>query len=376
MNPIITIKDHGSFTQVDLEVAKKLLNKNAHPHLYPVNEGDNQDLPSLKYLDTILMDAEVIQKKGILGHEQPVRSAGINPEYPKLKQDIDETGWRLYGFPISVREVDGEYYLMDGRTKDSILSEKKFKNRIVNVYRCSDSDALIAGLDLNLTNPPAGVAKEIDIIDAAHYAIKHGFLEVDEVAILEWIEKACKHSSISRKKRDQMRWRVFYNYDNKTGILPRAWAKDTEVTAWLKTHNYINNNKVMYLPFAASSPSKALISAAALAQENPGKEIRIVLYVSKLEGYDLKKCYVKAVLEFKESFYSKLSQVSFAYFNGKQPQDFPVKLYGSVPSNIPEICDDMDKMIIFGKNDNCINRAYLTNLALNQFFDVVDEDEE
>jgi len=376
MKPIVEIKEHGAFTDQDLQTAKTLLNKEAHPHLYPKKAGDNKDLPSLKYIDTLVIPSEAIQRNTTLGHEQPVRSSGANPEKPKLKQDIEETGWRLYCIPIAVREVDGDYYLMDGRTKDDILLDKKVKNRIVNVYTCDDGDALLSGLDLNLTQPPAGVAKEIDIIDAAHYAIKEGLLAVDEEEILEWVNKACKHSSISKKKRDQLRWRIFYNKQSKNGLLPKAWLTGAEVSTWLKTHNYIDNAKVMYLPFAASSASKALIAAAALAQENPGKEIRLVLYVSKLEGYDLRKCYVQAILKFKRDFFSKLSQISFAYFNGKQPLDFPVKLYGCVPSRISEVCEDMEKLIIFGKNDQNINEQYLSTLGLSNLFELDSNDTE
>jgi hypothetical protein len=188
MKPIVEIKEHGAFTDQDLQTAKTLLNKEAHPHLYPKKAGDNKDLPSLKYIDTIIIPSEAIQRNTTLGHEQPVRSYGANPEKPKLKQDIEETGWRLYCIPIAVREVDGDYYLMDGRPKDDILLDKKVKNRIVNVYTCDDGDALLSGLDLNLTQPPAGIAKEIDIIDAAHYAIKEGLLAVDEEEILEVTE--------------------------------------------------------------------------------------------------------------------------------------------------------------------------------------------
>lgn len=377
MEPIVQIKNYGSFTNEHLNTAKNLLNKEAHPHLYPTKAGDNPDSPSLVYIDTILIDSNSIERKTIHGHEQEVRVGGLNPNIQQLRNSINDCGWLLWAFPISVREVDGKYYFLDGRTKDIILQERSFKNRIVNVYKCDDIDALNTGLDANMsTTPPAGKAKETDIVQAGCYAILSGLLEYDEESILSWVNRICKRSSVTKKKRDQLRWKIFHNVTNKNGILPRAWINSGEVSTWLKTHNFIDNQKVMYLPFAASSPSKAIFAAAEASLENPNTEIRIVLYISKLEGYDLRQCYVNSVLRFKRIFHSKLNSLSLVYFSGSTPQNVKVKLYGVVPSNIEDICDNMDEMIIFGKNDANISQKYLDNLKLNSYFEIENNDED
>jgi hypothetical protein len=46
------------------------------------------------------------------------------------------------------------------------------------------------------------------------------------------------------------------------------------------------------------------------------------------------------------------------------------------PSNIDFVCPDMDKMIIFGKNDKNISSKFLDTLKLNSVFDLVTSDEE
>jgi len=64
-----------------------------------------------------------------------------------------------------------------------------------------------------------------------------------------------------------------------------------------------------------------------------------------------------------------LNDISSTYFDNTKPMDFKVKLYGCLPSNIEDVCEDMDKLIVFGKNDQKINSNYLTSQSLNSFFD-------
>jgi hypothetical protein len=93
-------------------------------------------------------------------------------------------------------------------------------------------------------------------------------------------------------------------------------------------------------------------------------------------GYDLDKFYVKSMVKFKTEWYRFLTEISNGYFDNTLPVDTRIKLYGCVPSNIKGICDDMDHMIIFGKNDQKIDDSYFTNSALSQFLDVDNEEDE
>jgi hypothetical protein len=160
-------------------------------------------------------------------------------------------------------------------------------------------------------------------------------------------------------------------------LLPRNWANVGEVSAWLKEYNYVDNAKVVYLPFSSSSPKKAIFAAASLLQQNTGKEVRVVIYVSKYKGYDLKDCYINAVLKFKKSWYEDLSKVGKGFFDDSTgPLDDKIKLYGSVPARIEDICPDDTKLIIFGKNDQKINENYLSVKSLNSLFDIEEEEDE
>ena len=90
----------------------------------------------------------------------------------------------------------------------------------------------------------------------------------------------------------------------------------------------------------------------------------------------MKQCYVNAVLKFKRIYRGKLSAISYAFFKGSIPLNDRIELYGVVPSNIDFVCPDMDKMIIFGKNDKNISSKFLDTLKLNSVFDLVTSDEE
>ena len=70
----------------------------------------------------------------------------------------------------------------------------------------------------------------------------------------------------------------------------------------------------------------------------------------------------------------KLSQVSYAFFGNKLLTNQRIKLYGCIPA-LSEL-GDLDKLIIFGKNDDKINMDYLTSRSLNSFFDTEEEGEE
>jgi hypothetical protein len=298
-----------------------------------------------------------------------------------LKHDITENGFRLYDKPIFVRRTTGgKFALVDGRTKDKILHERKFKNRICVVIEIDSSELELFSKRLNAGegNSPAGLIKEVDIVKFLHREIQSGNLELNQLVILECINKICGTGKFSGKKRSDLSWQIF-NHANAiatSNLLPIAWANNKEVDSWLTRTNYIETPTVVYLPYAASSPMKAVFAAAQLSREKPNKEIRVVIYVSKLNGYDLKDCYLKAVLKFKDLWYDYMALLSHTYYSdAKQSQD-KVKLFGCVPNNIEDVCEDMDKLIIFGKNDQKINNNYLVGQNLSAFFDLEDEDGE
>jgi hypothetical protein len=375
MKTIIPIKQYGLFTEEDRLTVKSLLRQEAFPQFYT-----NIEFKSLKFEDVLLIDESLIERD-IIGSSQTSREEGLNPKYDELKQDITENGFRLYDKPIFVRRTTGgKFALVDGRTKDKILHERKFKNRICVVIEIDVSELELFSKRLNAGegNSPAGLIKEVDIVKFLHREIESGNLELDQLLILECINKICGTGKFSGKKRSDLSFQIF-NHANAiltSSLMPIAWANNKEVESWLTKTNYIETPTVVYLPYAASSPMKAVFAAAELSKEKPNKEIRVIIYVSKLTGYDLKDCYIKAILKFKKLWSYYMFLLSHTYYSDAKQNEDKVKLYGCVPNNIDDICDNMDKLIIFGKNDQKINGNYLVGQNLNAFFNLEDEDGE
>lgn len=373
MKTIIDIKNNGEFTNDDVETVKLFLRKEAFPQFYT-----DVEFKSLKYIDVLRINSASIDRDSMT-NKQKVRAHGLNYKYDDLKADILENGFKLYEKPIFVRRKGPIYELLDGRTKDKILEEKKFKNRICVVVEIADYEVTEYGERLNAgeDSSPAGLVTEIDLINLAQERIQDGELDLDPDEILKWINKCCGRGKFSTTKRTEIAFKLFHqqNAIMNSGLLPSAWANKHNVESWLEENKYIETPNVVYLPYASSSPIKAFFAAAALSQQKPGKEIRLVIYVSKLSGYDLKKCYINAILKFKKYWYSYMDLIAHTYYSGCKPQDVKVKLYGCMPSNIADVCEDTGDLIVFGKNDQNINENYLTNQGLNTFFDLDEEDD-
>jgi hypothetical protein len=75
-------------------------------------------------------------------------------------------------------------------------------------------------------------------------------------------------------------------------------------------------------------------------------------------------------------WYEYMDLLSKNYYNGANYTSNKVKLYGCIPSHIEDVCEDMEKLIVFGKNDQKINDNYLSGQSLSAFFDLDEEEEE
>jgi hypothetical protein len=376
MEVIIPVRNHGKFTESDRATVELFLRKEAFPQFYT-----NEVFTSLEFEGVQLVEENLIIRQGE-GASQIIRAEGLNPKYDDIKTDINENGWRLYEKPLFVtrEKIGGKFKLLDGVTKDKILAEKKFKNRICVVVKIDEREEREYGNRLNAgeDSSPAGLIKEVDIISLVNHHIREKFIEIDVDEIKQLIDKICGKGKFSAKRRSDLSWQIFHQQNAivSSSLLPRAWANNEDVNSWLTRTNYIETPTVIYLPYAASASMKAVFAAAKLSQQKPGKEVRVVIYVSKLSGYDLKKCYLEAVLKFKEQWYEYMDLLGTTYYNGAQPSNLRVVLYGCVPCNIEDVCEDMDKLIVFGKNDQKINNSYLMGQNLVSFFNMNGEEDE
>jgi hypothetical protein len=380
MQTLVPIKKNGSFTEQHLETAKEfdLINQGLYPEYY-----DDSEFKSIVYHGLHLIDSSSIERN-VHGTSQSVRADGKNDKYDEISAEMESYGYKLGGGKFlwikPHTEKPGRYLIVDGKTKDKILEEKKFKNRICHVIDIDDSECVQFGNRLNSgeDSPAAGLVKEVDIITAANNQIRDGLLELNVDDIHEFINKALGRGKFGKKKRLDLANQI-YSHEaaiQTSGLLPTAWVSGADVSNWMTANKYIETPTVKYLVVAASSPMKAFIAAAKESRQNPGKEIRVVVYVSKLNGYILKKCYIDTILKFKAFWYDYLSVVSVAYFNNAKSTDHNIKLYGCVPSNIQDICEDMEKLIVFGKNDQKIDINYISNTSLNMFFEEEEDQEE
>ena len=376
MQTIINVKTHGQFTQEQLDLADSLIARESYPQYYT-----NEVFDSLVVEGLMLIDADLIARSSI-GNTQSVRYHGISDEYDTLKSDIIENGWRLYEKPILVKRIPGtgKFKLLDGVTKDKILFEMKFKNRICMVVDCHEDEEKLIGQRWNSgeDKSPAGLIKEADIINLLQELIRDNKIVLDYKDIKNTIDKICGKGKFSDKKRTDLAYLILHQETaiQNSSLRPIVFSSGKEVESWLVANKYIETPTVVYIPYAASSPIKAYFAAAKLSQQKPGKEVRLVVYVSKLSGYNMQKCYINAISKFKTSWFDNLDLISNTYYNGAKYKDDKVVLYGCIPANIEDICEEKDKMIIFGKNDQKINDSYFTNKSMSTLFDLEEEEDE
>lgn len=380
------IVKHGSFTDKDLAIVKNLLNKEAYPQFYKPHDGTEYSLPpGIEYVNTILIDAKSLTREGTIGSSQPVRSSGGNQHREELSRDIFETGWKLFCNPICVIQVNNKTIFLDGRTKDKILQEVKYTNRIVNLYKfvgeyendpdLQDDAIEDFGLEGNEEPYTAGYNVQEDFFEVGKKKVSRGTLEPTQISILSWVNKRAR--SFSKQKREDIATRIFNHFSNSNaGLEVESWTPE-EADVWMKKNNYISIGSVIYTVVSAEVASKALFSASKLAQENPGKEIRVVLHTGHLTGWDRPKTYVNKIQKFKTEWYLKLSQISFGFFKGTAFTDSPIKLYGVLPANLNNLCEDDGKLIIFGKNDQKIENFNSNRISsnLSRYFELEELEE-
>jgi hypothetical protein len=378
MSTIVPLSKYYSFTEDDLEISKQFLDthKLSYPHLY---EADLYN-KSFKFIKRDLIDADAITTRmgKEKGNVQDVRLSGLNPEYPEMKVDLEEFGYRLYCTPIAIRKTsDGKYVILNGRTRDKILSGLKIKNRIVDIYECDDATALKFGIASNNERPPAGLATSSDIIEAAKISIRNGWIDSNYDDVYEWVSEACGTRFVEGKRREMVNQVVNHvaALENDQTIV--GWANTSEPEAWMKVNNYVDTNgrvPVRYVVYSYSAYSLSLIRACRVAMENPDAEIRVVIHTGNLTAADVVKCYIGRILKFKKEWYSHISEVSHTFFGGKAPSFNRIKLYGCIPA-LSEL-SDLDELIIFGKNDSKISTSYLDSRKFSSLFDMDDDYEE
>ena len=384
MKIIQNVHSRFLFTQENLET-----NLSFYDHHYKVAPSlfNNIEFKTLKVklLDNKpfrIIDADEINRADI-GTIQAIRNNGLNSEYKKLKSDIVENGVRLDKLPIVVElnSKTGRYQIIDGVTKDLIYQNIGIKNRIVMVVEIDTKERNTYGNRLNageLWATPGGLISEDDIIkNIANMADNDLFDEgISDKTIRKEIDKMLGSSSkFSGTKKNALAWLCYWQYqDRQGGDNPHVFEDDKAVKAWLNSKNYIDTDEVVYVPYAAASSKKAVIGLAQIAEQNPNKKIRLVVYVGKFDSQDLKQKYISSLEKFKKEYYDYITNIGQQYFGvGAISKNSSVELYGFVPAGLVDVCPDMEKLI---KPNKLMTLQSYQNNKLSNALSIDDEEDE
>ena len=352
----LNIQTHKSFDETHLEVAKKLRESGLHPDRY-------DDDTFGEYQETIIIEStKIIRDADGTQGEFRSRVAGRSDKQPTLDNDIYGNGFKLKHLPIPVRLMpDGTYRLLDGRSRDGILSRYDVTNRVVDVFICTDQQADDFGIRANLDNPISAPAKKIDVIANCNRSIKRGTLKpknggwtLDDVPTLSHhVESLAADGALTKTTRQEIALAVLNQ--NMTDIEVRSWTTP-EVHDWLLKNKYINTAEVKYMVLACNQPTRALGLAASKYcnfTDTENIEVRVIIHTGLLDGFDLERNYDTRINSFRNAWENQLSAVSDAFFFSKIPSKVRVKLWGAAPS-ISTI-HNMDKIIKFGKRPTVVD---------------------
>ena len=376
MNIVTPMTKHYEFSEDDFALSKYFLesHQKSYPHLYQSDRYGK----SFKFVKRALIDVDAISFASGPGNQQDARKSGLNSKVKELRTDLSTFGWRHYCVPIAIRKTsDGKYVILNGRTRNKILTELRIKNRIVDIYECDDAAAQKFGVSSNMEQPPAGIATAADIIHVAKKSIKDGFLQKDYDSIYEWVCDACGTRFVEKKRREMVNQILNHVNAEENGHKIVAWEKAGEVKAWMTQHNYVSQNgrtPIKYVLASYSVCSRTIFAACEAAQANPLAEIRVVLHTGNLTAFDLVECYVNRILDFKKEWNSKLGQVSNGFFGGAKFLNNQIKLYGCIPAL--SVLHNLDELIIFGKNDQKISESFLTSRGVSSVFDLEEYNQE
>ena len=347
---VVDTRSQNRFTKEDLETSNRLVVEDSYPQFY------GEDLPkSMSYTGRFIVEANDIDWESRYGdNTQTARAGGGNPKHKEIRQDIREYGFKLKHPPIALRRLKNcKLVPLNGRTRNMILNELNFKNRIVDIYEIQegyswdqyDNDASQFGLIANAGHDPAGNLMLEDIYRECMIAIQKGWIKNDITDISNRVNTVCGKGMFTKAKRDEITFRVYNHYRDSDEMSVFSYKSQTIIKNWLDTKKYIDNDKVIYYTVSHSTPSKGITGAAKMAFDNPGKEIRVVVHTSVLTAFDIERCYINRVKEFVIEWENILQKISSGYYNGKVRSNSPIKLYGALPA--VSTLHNLDKIVDF-----------------------------
>lgn len=355
----------SSFTVEQSDQNKDLVNPEIYPHLY----GDKLFAP-LKCIERcVIVNIKDIDtpKVGTVDVNQAWSKDG-NPKYAEIKTSIENFGFRLVHPPIALfRNKSGALVKINGRSRNEILTEWEYSNRICDIYegdwenynQSQIEDAISKfGQSSNLQGyDPHGTTSAEDLVQNCLHAIEKGWihkdnngvpLETGENSVTSRLDDICGDYKLTAKPKELLVARIVAQTDEVlTG--KRFWPSPAHVERFIVSGqggmNFINikpqydfvskkctSRGIMYVVFETSEVRRSLPTATALAASNPDSDVRVILYKQYIKAYDAPTNFMDTLSSVKNYWDSQLSKYSTVHFNGAKILKGNCYIYGAVPS--------------------------------------------
>lgn len=202
---------------------------------------------------------------------------------------------------------------------------------------------------------------------------KSGVDPLDLDAIHERLKKI--GGNFTEHKRSQIAYGVFNEYNPHQVVA--SWSSDKKakyrLEDYMKTFKLVNTDKIIYLVSAASTVSKILTKAFAVADQYKDKEVRVMLHTSTLTGSDLESSYHRVAssnIKLFESYMNSINNVSGGYVTR-------IRIYGLFPA-VGSI-HSFDEPVLYNSKSKVLyqrKHGYRYDIDVdNDFIDMENDDE-
>lgn len=292
-------------------------------------------------------------------YQQKHRKRGQSTEYKELKQSISENGWKVkYPPPCIIRHGSVETEAT-GNTRFEALAALGITNCPVAVYRFRDgvdatqqkSIQIRTGQIFQPPRDPASPPAMEDIAGALEELCHIGEVNADDYAeIMTVCDELCRGGNFDKTKRNAIALSVYNNIGTNGKIL--AWSStrtnlSKPDTVMKKSFKFVDTDKVIYESQSYDAAANAVTKACKLWNDNPSKEIRIVIHTGVLDAtsFDFQECYESRITKFYDKFNALLQMVTHATGGDYEVVKKRIVVYAAFPA-IEEI-HNLDEPLFF-----------------------------
>ena len=280
---------------------------------------------------------------------QTSRADGRGQHHKEVWESLRIKGFVLSHVPMSVCLLpDGNYHLMNGRTRTEELIRNNFTNLIVDVYESDDYMSFLKfAVFSNPPEDPHSAQTMRDVIELGIDSIGSGRLKPKDV--YDFVDVVTS-SSYSPSKVGEIVNSIIAGESSTSLSL-----NSTEAAEWLNINGYrdnMNGNGIYYCVVSYESPASSITSVAKqlkslITNGNKVKEYRLVINPGTLKGGTIEKSWKGRIDRFRDGYISNLDSVRELYFGGTEIKN-TIKLYGAIPT-VKALAQEypLDKLVIF-----------------------------